>query len=85
MLRFSKGVAEEEGEEITSDTHGLTSYHVLRGIRDRVHDHYRQRNYELVMKEAEPLLEGVREVEESKHSTFRHIMRRAMDVWMFKN
>ena len=63
MLFFSMGGHEKETELITADTHGLTSYHILESISDKVWNHYFHNNCELIMKEAEPLLEGVYEIE----------------------
>ena len=40
VLSMCRGGEGEKEEEVTVDTHGLTSYHILKGIRDTLLEHY---------------------------------------------
>ena len=71
MCRGGEG---EKEEEVTVDTHGLTSYHILKGIRDTLLEHYKKNEFKSMVKEAEPLVQQVEEIEEEKHSLFREVM-----------
>ena len=71
MCRGGEG---EKEEEVTVDTHGLTSYHILKGIRDKLKGHYKKNDFKSMVKEAEPLVQQVEEIEEEKHSLFREVM-----------
>ena len=71
MCRGGEG---EKEEEVTVDTHGLTSYQFLKKTRDTLHKHYRKNDFKSMVEEAEPLVEQVEEIEEEKHSLFREVM-----------
>ena len=84
-LLFSRGGSHKEEEEIAVDTHGLTSYHILSKIKIQVEDHYTNNEFERVLKEVEPLLQGVDKIEEEKHEIFREIMSKVMYACLVRN
>ena len=74
VVTLCRGGEEEKEEEVTVDTHGLTSYQFLKKTRDTLHKHYRNNDFKSMVEEAEPLVEQVEEIEEEKHSLFREVM-----------